>query len=54
MIRLLLQAATIDYLTLQGGLDGDRLALQLRRLGLRSSELIAQRVVGIACRLQLP
>ncbi len=53
MIHLLLQAATIDNFTLQGGLEGDRLAFQLRRLGLGSSELIAQRVVGIASHLQL-
>jgi hypothetical protein len=53
MICLLLQATTIYNLTLQGGLDGGRLAFQLRRLGLGSSELVAQRVVGIARRLQL-
>ena len=50
MICLLLQAATIDNLTLQGRLDSSSLALQLRGLGLGSSELIAQRFVGIANR----
>jgi hypothetical protein len=54
MISLLLQATTIDNLTLQGGLDGGRLAFQLRRLGLGSSELVAQRVISIARRLKLP
>ena len=54
MICLLLQAATIYNLTLQCGLDGGRLAFQLRRPGLGSSELVAQRVVSIARRLQLP
>ena len=53
MIHLLLEAATIDNLTLQGSLHGGSLALQLRGLGLGSSELIAQRSVGIANRLQL-
>jgi hypothetical protein len=54
VICLLLQATTIYNLTLQGGLDGGRPASQLRRLGLGSSELVAQCVVSIARRIQLP
>ncbi len=53
MICLLLQAATIDNLTLQGSLDGSSLAFRFRGLGLGSSELIAQRFVGVASRPQL-
>src|SRR5262245_44185479 len=41
MIDLLLQAATIDNLALQCGLDRGRPALPFRRFALRSSELIA-------------
>jgi len=53
MIRLLLQAATIDNLTLQGSFDSSSLAFRLRGLGLGSSEPIAQRFVGVANRPQL-
>ena len=53
MICLLLQAATIDNLTLQGSFDSSSLAFRLRGLGLGSSELIAQRFVGVANRPQL-
>src|SRR5262249_40033920 len=53
MIDLLLQAATIDKLALKGCLDRGGPALRLCGFGLGSSELVAQRVVGRARRLQL-
>ena len=53
MIRLLLQAATIDNLTLQGSFDSSSLTFQLRGLGLGDREPIAQRFVGFANRPQL-
>ena len=54
MIYLLLQVATINNLTVQGGFKCFSLALQFCSLGLGIRELLAQRVVGIAGRLQLP
>ena len=54
MIYLLLQVATINNLTVQGGFKCISFALQFCSLGLGNRELLAQRVVGIAGRLQLP
>jgi hypothetical protein len=54
VIHLLLQGATIDNLTVQGGIKYLSLALQFRALGLGIRNLLAEDVVGIPGSLQLP
>ena len=54
MIYLLLQVATINNFTVQGSFKCISFSLQFCSLGLGNRELLAQRVVGIAGRPQLP
>lgn len=53
VIYLLLQGVAVGNLTVQRGLKCLGLTLQCRTLGLGSRDLLAQRAVGIAGRLQL-
>ena len=54
MIYPLLQVAPINNLTVQGSFKCISFALRFCSLGLGSRQLLAQRVVGITGRFQLP
>ena len=54
MIYPLLQVAPINNLTVQGSFKCISFALQFCSLGLDNRQLLAQRVVGITGRFQLP